>query len=63
MVSVLGALAFHVCRRMKMILLVGVTDSRISFGVFPCFLFSCRLKSDEEILYLFTVVVWSGKLT
>ena len=46
-----------------MILLVGVTDSRISFGVFPCFSFSCRLKSDEEILYLFTLVVWSGKLT
>ena len=63
MFSVLGALVFYVCRRMKMILQVGVTDSRISFGAFPCFEFSCCLKSDEEIIYLFTLVMWSGKFT
>ena len=64
MVSLLGALAFHVCRRMKMTLLVGITDSRIRFGVFfPSPVASSQMGKYSICIYLFTFVMWSGKLT
>ena len=65
MVSVLGALAFHVCRRMKMILLVGVTDSRISFRCFSMFLIflSPQVRWGNTLFVHTCGVVWETYLT